>query len=228
MKKLKSIIVSLVLLISIVLSFASCGLIYESNKRPAGYTGGFPNEPHFYSNLEIHWVETYEEAMEAIEHLEAYDNRIYKNFISSYENDVVDAKYCFWLYTENTQRRKKGQQWYDHEYSRVSVSYFGFLDKVTIEEIEYSVVYVHKYFRVSPYKQGENDIPTETSYMCDVYETQNGEKWSFCRLLDKKTGRPFADISYSHIKDHLTELPADFHEEFIKSIVPIGGYCGVS
>ena len=72
MQKCEKLIISIILLISITLSLASCGLLTTSNKRPEGYTGGLgPHEPHFYDNMEIHWMETFEEAMEAIEHLEA-------------------------------------------------------------------------------------------------------------------------------------------------------------
>lgn len=220
MKKSLKLVISLVLCLAVVLSFVSCGLIYQP-KRPAGYTGGWAIN---HSGVDIYWVETYEEAMEAIEHLEAYDNEIKQGLISSYENEKVDAKYCFMLYTNNTKKRKKGQKWYDHKYSKVNVVYFGFLDNVTIEELEYSFFDKYKSFSVDiDYSKVNGSKLLEISHTCETQEFFDGERKVNCLIIDTERNCSVAELYYMNINDHWEELPVDFHEEFIKSIVPIGG-----
>ena len=225
MKKSLKLVISLVLCLAMVISFASCNIIgINQSKHPSGYTGGFNPNPKFHVGLEIYWVETYEEAMEAIEHLEAYDNKIGQCIMSSYENEAVDAKYCFKLYKGNTKKRKKGQKWYDHKYSQVTVSYYGFLDNVTIEEIEYSMIGRYKYFSFDIYDRKLNGSkPLEISHTCETQEFFNGERKVNCLIIDTERNCSVAELYYMNINDHWEELPVDFHEKFIKSIVPIGG-----
>ena len=223
MRKIKKSLVALLLLVSVIFSFASCDILFSDNGRDSGYTGGFPNEPHFYSGLKIYWLETYEEAMAAIEHLEAYDNDIKKTLISSYENEVVDAKYCFMVYTSGAKRLKKDQKWYDHKYSQVTVSYYGFLDKITIEELEHSAVNYYRYFCVGLENKSEFDALVEKSYECDATVDDGYENYERCFVTEKDTGRSIARIGYFNINEHMKALPEDFHEEFPKTIVSIGG-----
>lgn len=217
MKKSLKLVISLVLCLAVVLSFASCSLFYWVVND--GYTGGFPNEPHFYGGNEIYWLETYAEAMEAIEHLEAYDNVIEQGTISSYENEIVDAKYCIIVYTSGSKRLKKGQKWYDHKYSQVTVSYYGFLDKITIEELEHSDINYYRYFTVGNIKDKEVDTSKELSYRCETYKNENGTSFTDCEIVEKETGLSLVGLGYNNIADHCAVLPENFHEEFVETVV---------
>lgn len=143
MKKTTKTIICLILCFAVVFSLASCGGIMElltgGNNRN-GYTGGMSwGDPHAYSNVEIYWLETYDEAVTAIEGLKAAGNEIPEGLISDYESDLVDAKYLFVVNTHKIEKRAKDTKWYDHKYKAVDrVEYYGFLDKISIEELEYS------------------------------------------------------------------------------------------
>ena len=226
MRNFKKSVVALLLLVSVIFSFASCDILFNDDEHPEGYTGGFPCYSSVYDCMEgkeIYWLETYEEAMEAIEHLEAYDNDISKSIISSYENDAVDAKYCFIVTTAGAKRLKKDQKWYDHKYSQVTVSYYGFLDEITISELEYSGVYSYKVFSIANGAKKEIDTSIELYHRCEIHESSNGKVSLWCWIVEKDTGGLVAELRYySKIENHLEELPEDFHEEFKKTIVSIG------
>ena len=72
---------------TLLLSMTSCGVLECPPDR---------------SNYETYRVETYDEAMYIIEQLEAHGNEIAGRIISSYENEVVDAKYFFGVYNKKT------------------------------------------------------------------------------------------------------------------------------
>ncbi|MBR2972319.1 MAG: hypothetical protein IKC61_05275 [Clostridia bacterium] len=221
MKKSLKLVISLVLCLAVVLSFVSCdSIIYYSKPRPKGYTGGFAREPHWYSGREIYWVETYEEAMTAIEHLEAAGNKIPYGVISSYENEIVDAKYCFVLDIHGAKKLKKGQEWYDRKEVRgLKIFYIGFLDKITIEELEFSYYISCKSIAFGR-KNKNSDLAESITYEC----YKNGEETDgyTCQAIFESSGQLFAEVNYYYF-DHYADLPADFHEEFFKTIVPIGG-----
>ena len=223
MQKCEKLIISIILLISITLSLASCGLFTTSNKRSRGYTGGLgPYEPHFYDNMEIHWMETFEEAMEAIEHLEAAGNKIPYRVLSSYENELVDAKYCIHFSTYGSKRLKRGQNWYDREQiNELRIVYYGFLDKITIEELEHSYIMNYRCFKLLKGDTIKTDADVEMSH--EHIEARNHYgPYIACSIVEKGTKNSFAGLNYENIEDCVAELPEDFHEEFVKTIIYIG------
>lgn len=216
-------LICLVLCISLVLSVASCDLLTKKDKHPEGYTGGFSAEPHFYSNREIHWLETYDEAMEAIRHLVSAGNEIPRRPISSYENEFVDAKYCFNLNTYRTPELKDGEEWYDRKFHSITIFYIGFLDDITVEELEHSYYSVYRHIEV--YSGTIKEIyPNESlTYECIEYEEKGVFSEDYvCSVIRESDNIVVARIKYIRIDDHTTELPENFHEEFIKSLTYIG------
>lgn len=142
MKKTTKTIICLILCFAVVFSLASCGvpiLLTGGNNRD-GYTGGISwGAPYASIHMEIYWLETYDEAVTALEGLKAAGNEIPEGLISDYESDLVDAKYLFVVDTYKIKKRAKDTKWYDHKYKAVDrVEYYGFLDKISIEELEYS------------------------------------------------------------------------------------------
>ena len=214
MGKTSKILISLLLLVSIVCSFASCELLPWHKE----YTGGISAESHFYSNKEIHWVETYEEAMVAIQHLEAAGNKFERTAISNYENDTVDAKYCFILNTRDSEKPQDGQSWYDRKCVHgISVFYVGFLDKISIEDLEYSYYDSQRHFRIFDMHYHSLEDPSKLHCRCYNDEVTGRS----CRVFYDST--PIVEIKYGGlIKNHYEEFPENFHKEFPKSVVFIG------
>ena len=219
MKKFSKTIICFLLLISVMVSFASCGIMIYTVKLPKGYTGGIPiytNRKHYFTYHEVHWVETYEEAMLAIEHLQAAGNKV-KAFLSTYENEHVDAKYVFRINKRKSKKLEKGQMWYDREeiQSTVIVDYIGFLDKITIEELEYS--YFHKYrsFAISD----ASDAFDPTADVDYLYSDSSADTFMFVQGGKVKM---IFDTYNIDAKDLVETLVPDFRADFPKSIVYIG------
>ena len=214
MKQIKLILISVILLISIVLTVCSCDLLPQRKK----YTGGFHMLPTFYKTTKIYWVETFEEVMEALEHLRAAGNTgpgMGKYCTFDYENETVDAKFCFWLQIDDSYKPNKDQKWYDRKYKSVDYIAYWFLEKVTIEELEYSRCESYDHFRCRGIK--EFDDTCVVYYKC---ERKDGEV--NCGFYDTNFQMIF-EIEYCiGSKDHWSLLPENFHEDFPKSRVMVG------
>lgn len=208
----------MLILMTTLISFGSCGIF--NDRRSKGYTGGFMMEPHFYGGREIHWFETFEEAMEVIEHLEVAGNDLKKTIISNYENDLVDAKYCFIVDTHGAEKKKRGQAWYDRKYSNVKISYYGFLEEVSIEKLEYSYIVSYESFELTTQTDAEIDLSGEVpvylyySFLDALYDNSCGIS---CGNDDNRIGT----VHYNVIS-HLEDTSERYREEFPKSLVLIG------
>ncbi len=224
-KRIKT-VVCLLLLLSVVLSMASCG-IFGIGKQNDGkrYTGGFSIESHFYIHREIHWLETFDEAMTAIEHLRAAGNDLPNIYIAGYENETVDAKYLILVNDYRTPKQKEGEEWYDRKFNKVEkIEYYGFLDKVSIEEIEHS--YFKNYKHITPVGEHEDDYtqPLQIHSVCGDTPVNVFPYGGFnCLVQDKDNGDFVVGMYYHKIENHIEELPESFHEDFVESLVYIGG-----
>ena len=216
---------STIFCLTLLLSITSCGFVewiknvYDENscgETPEGYTAGFWEPPYFYENREFHWVETFEEVLIAIEHLEAAGNDIPKQIMSKYETDLVDAKYCFIMDIASGHKEDKSKVWYDRKANRILIWYIGMLDDLSIEELEYTYYGLFRGFDVS--LGVRSDIPLEDI----VFDCTNSKGW--CLLEPREKGElHFGSIVYYQIQRHDNELPKTFHEDFLKSLVFIGG-----
>ena len=138
MKRTISLIISAVILVSTLL-LSSCGPVFGKERIfPEGYTGGFGID--YGSRVEFYWVETYEEAVQAMELLKSHGSTFAKTAIFSYEGDLFDTKYCFKIYGRKADYVKFGDNPYDRYAADVEVSSMGFFVDVTIDELVYSSV----------------------------------------------------------------------------------------
>ena len=214
------------LLISVVVSFASCGVMIYTIRLPEGYTGGSiyynVNRKQFFSYHEVHWVETYEEAMLAIEHLQAAGNKV-KAILSTYENEYVDAKYCFEIEKFRSEKLEKGQMWYDRKgiQSVVTVRYVGFLDEMTIEELEYTYFESYRTFEMYVSNVGfAANEEVEFSYINITTESQKHTgKFEITQNGEVMCGAKCYNITPKYLVETL--VPG-FSTDFPKSIVYIG------
>ena len=222
------------LCLAFILSAASCELVDKIRgveyvpDHPPGYTGGVSMESHIREITEVHWVETYDEAMYIVEQLKAYGNEFSEVLISSYENETVDAKYCFGLNISKTRKQKIGEEWYQRKFKSVRVGYCAFLDEVSIEELEYSNYRFYKCFAIYNMLYRQYDFYEMSKNL--VFECENdGVDSSIvyddctCRLINTETGLTVtvAGLNYYNFTNHYDELPENFHDDFLKSLVVI-------
>lgn len=146
MKKTINVALSLFLLVSIML-LSSCGWIITGPDRgfPDGYTGGLGIT--YGSTTEHYWVESYEEAMAAIELLKSHGSTFDETVIFSYEGELFDTKYCF-SFRDDRDFCKYGDNPFDRWAEDVLVTSYGFLEDVSIDTLmvsyisDYDVVYL--------------------------------------------------------------------------------------
>lgn len=250
MKKTIKKILVVILITSVLLSFTSCSTgdsvlwFLGDNAQPIkdayfylrygfepGYTGGIHNlrgNPKFYDDLEIHWVETYEEAVTVINGLREHGNKISNHcLISSYENEIVDAKYLFVVDADGVRKQKKGEQWYEREFRAINgIKYYGFLDSVSIEELERSYIEDYRFIEI----KGNNidklsedvlsDFSENCTHECKAVTEGIWGNYEKCRCVYKNHENNISvQVMYFKTESHLEVLPENFHEEFIKSLV---------
>lgn len=252
MKKPAKILISIMLLVSIVVSFVSCDLIdsilhkfnrpsshplydpYLYRENENGYTGGYSILAFDHENREMHWMETFDELKVAISHLINAGNKVANELIPTYENEVVDAKYFVMLKDKDWQPLSEGQLWYDRKgVDSIVIYYVGFLEEVTIEEIEHDYVWFYKSFHFWTYNSRitSSAIKSGLSYACIecgydddhylVYDMENEEQ---CFIMTETSEKPVGAIKYqgmylNRIENHTDALPESFHQDFLDSII---------
>ena len=145
-----------------------------------------------------------------------------------YENEIVDAKYCFILNISETRRQKVGEEWYQRKFKSVGIGYYAFLDAVNIEELEYSNYRSYECFAILTMLYDEYDFNEMSKNLIFECENDGVDSSIFyddctCRLINAETGVLVAGLNYYNFTNHYDELPENFHEEFLKSLVVVGG-----
>ena len=247
MKKFAKIFVCILLLSSVILSLASCDfidsvLMKNNSREPVrlhdpnlfkktenGYTGGYSILAVDHKNREMHWMETYDELKLAIDHLIKAGNKIGNSLIPTYENEIVDAKYFVMLKDKDWKPLSEGQEWYDREgVDSIHIYYVGFLEEVTIETIERNYVSFYKSFNMctNDYSLAASAVADGISYACiecgydaDYKKVVYMEDEEQCFIMTEKSEKPVATIKYNKMENHSDELPENFHQDFIDSIV---------
>ena len=106
---------------------------------PSGYTGGFYHQPG--ADIEYWWVETYEECLDAIQLLKSHGSTFKNEKVFTYDGNLFDCKYCFVISTgTKTEKIKWGDNPFDRYAYNVSLVCYAFLDDVTIDELNHSLV----------------------------------------------------------------------------------------
>ena len=152
MKNVTIRIASLLLLLLIAASsLCSCSLgdHYGKNSFPEGYTGGFGIPPG--SEIEYYWVETYAEAVEAINLLKSHGSTFLTDNILTYDGDMFDTKYCFAFFGQKD-KIIYGENPYDRWASEIEVLSYAFFEEVSVEEISYSLL---KYYDAYSFNANE-------------------------------------------------------------------------
>ena len=117
---------------------------------PEGWTGGF-GQINVFFDLEYWWIETYDELLIAIEKLNSHGSTFANKCVLDYDGDLFDVKYCVYINpnSQNTEQIKFGDDPFDRYASNVYILTYGFLDDVTVDEINYSYVSDFRSFEIS-------------------------------------------------------------------------------
>ena len=165
------------------LSLTSCGFWFSKKSIfPEGYTGGYGIP--YGSGFEIYWVETYEEAVDAMNQLKSHGSTFYKTAIFSYDGDLFDTKYCF-QFGHKKDNIKYGDNPYDRWAEEVVVISVAFFEDVTIDELVYSNIgdYTHvtcsrsnDFNQICEIYPNISSLPLEYKYSEYTYSYYNQEK----------------------------------------------------
>lgn len=220
MKKIISLIICIAILVT-ALSLSSCGTKLWGDKSifPEGYTGGF--EIPYGSGLQIFWVETYEEAVDAMNQLKSHGSTFANCAIFSYEGDLFDTKYCF-EFGEHKDSIKYGDNPYDRWAKNVYVISCGFFEDVTIDELVYS--------DINYYDTVSFSVTLEFDKM-DSYSNIDLNSLTYVPGEEKNGGNLYYNFYYYKInlfsfgrikKGQTIELSDECVDAIINSIVLIG------
>ena len=236
MKKLIKILTCTVLLISLAFSFASCDFIDDVliDLGIIEVTHGPCTPPPITDRYEWHWVETLDELKVAIEHLSNANNRAFNGLIPTYENEKLDTKYRVTLVTAESGvwvPLSEGAEWYDREgLGAFFIDYFGFLEEVEMEYLIYNYDFPDFYKSLtlstndrdlvgSAIEYGMSHACIECGYDADYKLVFYMEEEEQCFIMTGTSKDPIATIKYYHMENHTEELPENFHQDFIDSIL---------
>lgn len=198
MKRLSKMIVCITAIIATVFSLDSCALFNRSN-------------------VEYYWVETFDEAMTIIETLRSYGNEIPRRVISDYENEAVDAKYCFTVDTTDTPRQKKGEEWYQRKFAAIKdIAYYGFLGEISIENVDPYRYNIALSTRTLPL---DFVAPEQVICVCKSTLESDMDAEYKCYFTRGDDGSFLVAAVYRRMESHLADLPESFHDDFAGSLV---------
>lgn len=142
MKRIVSIILTVILLSSTML-LSSCGGLELSGKhRYFGFAD--PNTSNEYL-----WFESYSECVEKVESLYTKDSSFYETMLVSYEGDLFDMKYCIAI-NESKADSEAGPfvSVFDRKTEDVGVLCFAFFEDVSLKDIKYAKVSSFNCYRI--------------------------------------------------------------------------------
>ena len=169
MKNLKRISISLLLLISILLSLASCDVrnsiatLFHSKKDgqsykyddsfpfPEGYTGGLIFDYKWHLEHEVKWLDTYDELKDAVTRLRAHGTEGPTTVVFDCEEYGLDLKFCIVSTRYRSEELAEGQGYFDRYLSSVSIYTYVFFEDVSIDDMMYDEIsrnYKYKYVEI--------------------------------------------------------------------------------
>jgi hypothetical protein len=102
--------------------------------------------------VEYYWVETYEEAIAAIELLKSHGGTICESIVISNDSEQYDIKYCFTFNVTKADWIEFGENPFDRYAQDVKVASYVFADEVTIDELVYSDIFTYNVFQLIIHK----------------------------------------------------------------------------
>ena len=149
MRKIKKSLVALLLLVSVIFSFASCsfldvldGIFREDNDTPdntifnsSEFIDGGPGSTYSDTYEEI-WIETYEEMLVIVEKMKANGTEVPQIPAFNCEEYGLDVKFMISLPKHFLNGLEEGQEFYDIKINNFSICCAVFFEEITIETLK--------------------------------------------------------------------------------------------
>lgn len=217
-----------------IASLTSCDVIssvvdlfYEPEMSyPEGYTGG---TRYFYpDNNEYYWLESLDEAKDAIERLESNGSMVLKGIaFDCPEAYGFDVKYLITIPKEKTSRLRKGKNPFDRKAEDVSVKWFLFDEYIPIDELVYlyaEEINCLSYRRMVDHESYETVFEDPNLLSVDHGIPEYGLDWPNDKTppatyIIRYAGAPIADLG---IGEKGVMLPKEYALEMVKGITWLG------
>ena len=162
MRKIKKSLVALLLLVSVIFSFASCNLIDGVNDfLDRNADGPGTTEEDLY---EACWIETYEEMLVVVEKLKANGTEVPIIPAFDCEEYGLDIKFQFIISKHLLKNLEDGQEFYDTKISNLNVKCVVFLEDVTIKTLKsYGLGIYNKCLLVNKIQGVDPEPPTSAA-----------------------------------------------------------------
>ena len=152
------------------------------NFYPEGYTGGFPGvltQPGL--ELEIWWLETYEECLAAIKQLRSHGSTFCESSIIASDGVFFDTKYSIEICWEReTEKIKYGDNPFDRHATSVRIYSYVFYEDVTVDEISYGDI--KDYHVYSLYLENFEILDDSDSFKYDIEWRNNSWEKDVCYI----------------------------------------------
>ena len=154
MKKMTKILISILLLVSIVCSFASCALgerlLFDGRNDPYSL---------IHHEYKVYWVETYDEMLDILSKMKAAGTDTPKIPAFNCDEFGMDVKFRIMVHSSDVKKLKEGQKYYDRRLKKgVSIQCYIFLDDIDIPTLitrVYSIPSSVHYYAVKKYNSQE-------------------------------------------------------------------------
>lgn len=195
------------IILALVAFLTSCGGIFSKPSiYPEGYTGGVGIP--YGSGLQVAWVETYDEAINAIDLLKSHESTFRELVLLHFDEAVYDVKYCF-VFNEEYDRIRFGESHFDRYAKLVDVVCYVFFEEVTIEQLSYS--YVDDYASVKLEKRlfdlDKNESYKEVDFSKVTWEIHSSSDY----YLGQYEGTEILRLQI-YSKDKVADLDISFSE----------------
>ena len=124
--------------------------------------------------------------------------------------------------------QNQSEEWYQRELEKVGVGYYAFIDDVSLEELEHHNYRSYRCFTLNllllTHRYDFNEMSKNLIFECENDGVDSSIYYDdcTCRLINAETGVLVAGLNYYNFTNHYDELPENFHEEFLKSLVVVG------
>ena len=228
MKKTAKILISLLLIVSVALSIASCEAVgyilsrfdrtesrgpydwYEGCPVPKGYTGGLFVPYEFHELYEIKWLETYEELQDAITRLRAHGTEIHPIALFDCEEYGFDLKFCI-VFKRPKEQLSEGQGYFDRKLDGVEISTYVFFENITIEELVYKEVITLQCIHINNYKDSHFFANREITGSFSIEEVVEWSSLTYLYQVYSNGSALFPFYTYWDL--HLTEEQIEILEK---------------
>ena len=217
MKKVTKILISLLLLVSIVCSFASCEVLEDVfNFMLNPFTPTFGPGTRAVDMREVRWVESYDEMLEILNKMKNAGTSVPQFIAFDCEEYGIDVKFKISLSKKKDMAKlEPGQSFYDIKLSYVHITCYLFSEDISVAELDKEGVYGPKHYRYQVSKADHSKIIPDFT---DVNQLE---------IIDNADGRWIVYYQgktqiYLRPGDQGTELTEEEVEILKKTLVVIG------